>query len=162
MYPLMARIDSPIDSNGTMRWGSFDSMRWSFCPKHPRTNRGNVGPVDCAVRPNKLVEHANKDAGTMTPHRVGDWFQPHRMCLRSFPVYSSVSYRGWEPSALRSEAHVQGTRRFPPLRGPAMTKIHEISGTSNPARIGDVFFIHGADGDAISTGLYCSMFTGGH
>lgn len=32
-----------------------------------------------------------------------------------------------------------------------MTKIHEISGTSNPERIGDVLFIHGLDGDAIST-----------
>lgn len=32
-----------------------------------------------------------------------------------------------------------------------MTKLHEISGTSNPARVGDVLFIHGLDGDAFST-----------
>lgn len=32
-----------------------------------------------------------------------------------------------------------------------MTRLHEISGTSNPARVGDVLFIHGLDGDAIST-----------
>lgn len=32
-----------------------------------------------------------------------------------------------------------------------MTKLHGISGTSNPARVGDVLFIHGLDGDAFST-----------
>lgn len=32
-----------------------------------------------------------------------------------------------------------------------MTKLHKICGASNPARVGDVLFIHGLDGDAIST-----------
>jgi hypothetical protein len=32
-----------------------------------------------------------------------------------------------------------------------MTKLHEIGGTSDPARVGDALFIHGLDGDSITT-----------